>query len=258
MKITNPKIQITMLRFVKRTLGFSSTESVRILMYHKVLPEKEISGKDFLTVSAEDLEKQFQYIKNHYNTLFFNELSTSSHLKGKLILTFDDGYLNNLQYLVPLLEKYQLKSTIFIPTGLIQNNEADKNRNMMTFEEIRSLNPEYIEIALHSHSHKNYSQISLQEAADDLHENIRNLEEKKIPFTKVLAYPYGKFPKKGEQKKNFFAMLEKAGITSAVRIGNNIAYYPWKNKFEIKRIDIKGGDSFNVFKWKLRLGKIKL
>lgn len=151
-----------------------------------------------------------------------------------------------------------LKATIFIPTGLIPADETDEKREMMTFEEIRSLNPERVEIALHSHSHYNYSQISLQDAADDLQKNIRTLEEKKIPFTKVLAYPYGKFPKKGEQKKEFFSLLEKAGITSAVRIGNNIDYYPWKNKFEIKRIDIKGGDSFEAFKWKLKLGKIKL
>ncbi|MDQ0783394.1 polysaccharide deacetylase family protein [Chryseobacterium sp. W4I1] len=247
-----------MLRFVKRTLGFLSTESVRILMYHKVLPEKEIPGKDSLTVSTENLETQLQYIKNNYNTLFFSELEANKKQTNKLILTFDDGYLNNRQYLIPLLEKYRLKATIFIPTGLIQNDTADESRNMMTFEEIRSLNPEFVEIALHSHSHSNYSQISLQEAENDLQENIRTLEEKQITFTKVLAYPYGKFPKKGEQKKEFFAMLKKAGITSAVRIGNNIAYYPWQNNFEIKRIDIKGGDSFDVFKWKLRLGKIKL
>lgn len=227
-------------------------------MYHKVLPEKEISGKDFMTVSAEALEKQFQYIKNHYNTLFFNDLTNCCQLKSKLILTFDDGYLNNLQYLVPLLEKYQLKATIFIPTGLIPNNETGTDRQMMTFEEIRSLNPEYVEIALHSHAHRNYSQISLQEAEDDIYQNIRTLEENAIPFTRVLAYPYGKFPKKGERKKAFFSILENAGITSAVRIGNNIDYYPWKNKFEIKRIDIKGCDSFDIFKWKLRLGKIKL
>lgn len=227
-------------------------------MYHKVLPEKKIFGKDLLTVSTENLEQQFKYIKNNYNTLFFNDLKANCQLKHKLILTFDDGYLNNLQYLVPLLEKYRLKATIFIPTELIPEKETDENREMMTFDEIRSLNPEVIEIALHSHSHKNYSQISLQEAADDIYKNMRTLEEKSIPFTKVLAYPYGKFPKKGEQKKEFFSILEKAGIISAVRIGNNIDYYPWKNKFEIKRIDIRGGDSFNVFKWKLRLGKIKL
>lgn len=247
-----------MLKFVKRTLGFSSTESVRILMYHKVLPEKEITGKDSLTVSTENLEEQLQYIKNNYNTLFFNELEANKKQERKLILTFDDGYLNNRQYLIPLLEKYRLKATIFIPTGLISTNETDESRYMMTFEEIKALNPEFVEIALHSHSHINYSQISLQEAEHDLQENIRILEEKQITFSRVLAYPYGKFPKKGEKKREFFAMLKKAGITSAVRIGNNIAYYPWQNNFEVKRIDIRGGDSFDVFKWKLRLGKIKL
>lgn len=247
-----------MFRFFKRILGFSKAESVRILMYHKVQPEKNISGKDTLAVSVKDLEEQLQYVINNYNTLFFTELEANKATERKLILTFDDGYLDNLQYLAPLLEKYQLKATIFIPTELIQKDEANEQRSLMTFEEIRSLNRNFIEIALHSHSHRNYSQITLQEASDDLQKNISTLEEKKIPFTKVLAYPYGQFPKKGEAKKEFFTMLENTGITSAVRIGNNIAYFPWKNKFEIKRIDIKGGDSFDIFKWKLRLGKVKL
>ncbi|MDR2236826.1 MAG: polysaccharide deacetylase family protein [Chryseobacterium sp.] len=247
-----------MFRFFKRILGFSKAESIRILMYHKVQPEKNISGKDTLTVTVEDLEEQLQYIKNNYTTLFFNELEANRTTERKLILTFDDGYLNNLQYLIPLLEKYRLKATIFIPTELIQKDENSEQRTMMTFEEIRSLNPECVEIALHSHSHRNYSQISLQEAHDDLRKNIRTLEEQKIPFTKVLAYPYGKFPKKGQAKTDFFSMLEQNEIISALRIGNNMAYFPWKNKFEIKRIDIKGGDSFGVFKWKLRLGKVKL
>ncbi|MBB6372697.1 polysaccharide deacetylase family protein [Chryseobacterium shigense] len=113
-----------MLKFVKRMLGLSKTESIRILMYHKILPEKEITSRDLLTVSAENLEEHLRYIKNNYNTIFFNDLKPGCQLKHKLILTFDDGYLNNLQYLVPLLEKYKLQATIFIPTELIQKCEA--------------------------------------------------------------------------------------------------------------------------------------
>jgi len=52
-------------------------------------------------------------------------------------------------------------------------------------------------------------------------------------------------------------MLENAGIIAALRIGNNIDSYPWKNKYEIQRIDIKGSDNLPVFKWKLKLGKIR-
>lgn len=221
-------------------------------MYHSVLPEKEIKDKNNLTVSRENLEKQLFYIKNNYNTLFFKDLESNKSLENKLILTFDDGYYNNVQHLVPLLEKYGLKATIFIPTQLILN---DTSRTFMTFKEIKNLNPDLIEIALHSHSHRNYAQISLQEAEEDIIENIKTLEKYEIRFTKILAYPYGKFP---IQKKNeFFNMLEKAGIIAALRIGNNIDSYPWKNKFEIQRIDIKGSDNLSVFKWKLRLGKIR-
>ena len=241
-----------MFRLTNKILRFSKTKSVRILMYHSVLPEKEIKEKNDLIVSKENLEKQLLYIKNYYKTIFFKDLEKNASLENKLILTFDDGYYNNLQHVVPLLEKYGLKATIFIPTQLVHD---DANRSFMSFKEIKDLNPDLIEIALHSHSHRNYAQISLQEAEEDLMENIRTLEKHEISFTKILAYPYGKFPK---QKKNeFFNMLENAGIIAALRIGNNIDSYPWKNKYEIQRIDIKGSDNLPVFKWKLKLGKIR-
>jgi hypothetical protein len=44
----------------------------------------------------------------------------------------------------------------------------------------------------------------------------------------------------------------------AFRIGNRVNRFPFKNKFEIQRIDIKGQDSLTTFKWKLRLGKLRL
>jgi peptidoglycan/xylan/chitin deacetylase (PgdA/CDA1 family) len=154
------------------------------------------------------------------------------------------------------LEKYQLKATIFIPTEYIQNGIHSVERKFMNFDEIRNLNSELIEIALHSHSHKNYAEMPIEEARRS-QKNIKVLEENSITFSNVLAYPYGNFRER-RIKRVFFNMLEESGITAAIRIGNEIESYPWKNKFEIKRIDIKYGDSINIFKWKLRLGKLKL
>jgi len=242
---------------VKGLLGLSKKKAVRILMYHQVLP-KELAPKDNLIVTAENLEEQLIYIKNNFTTLFFKDIQKESNTPNKIILTFDDGYYNNLEYLIPLLEKYQLKATIFIPTEYIQNGIHSPERNFMNFAEIKSLNTELIEIALHSHSHRNYSQMSVEEAREDLKKNIEVLDENSIKFSNVLAYPYGKFPREKNKKRAFFKMLEELGITAALRIGNEIESYPWKNKFEIKRIDIKYGDNINKFKWKLRLGKLKL
>lgn len=246
-----------MVQFLKRVLGFSKKESIRILMYHQVLPQS-IAYKNDLIVTVENLEEQLIYIKNNFKTVFFKDLETLKSIENKIILTFDDGYYNNLQYLIPLLEKYQLKATIFIPTEFIQNNLNGSEKVYMNFEEIKSLNPDLVEIALHSHSHKNFSQMTLSEAEADLLKNIEILEQNEINFTKVLAYPYGKFPKEKERKKEFFKMLERIGIVSAIRIGNNVASYPFKKRFEVNRIDIKYGDSIKNFKWKLKFGKTKL
>ncbi|MFC0429015.1 polysaccharide deacetylase family protein [Chryseobacterium scophthalmum] len=242
-----------MVQFLKRVLGLSKKESIRILMYHQILPQS-IAYKNDLIVTVENLEEQLIYIKNNFKTVFFKDLEASKSIENKIILTFDDGYYNNLQYLIPLLEKHQLKATIFIPTEFIQNNLNGEERVYMNFDEIKSLNPDLVEIALHSHSHKNFSQMTLSEVEADLLKNIESLEQNKINFTKVLAYPYGKFPK----EKEFFKMLDKIGIESAMRIGNNVASYPFKKRFEVNRIDIKYGDSLKAFKWKLKFGKTKL
>ncbi|WP_159479319.1 polysaccharide deacetylase family protein [Chryseobacterium sp. 18068] len=246
-----------MIQFLKRILGLSKKQSIIILMYHQVLPQS-IAYKNDLIVTVENLDEQLIYIKNNFKTIFFKDLETSKSVKNKIILTFDDGYYNNLQYLMPLLEKHQLKATIFIPTEFIENNMNGDEKVYMNFDEIKSLNPNLVEIALHSHSHKNLSQMTLSEAEADLLKNIEILEQNQINFTKVLAYPYGKFPKDKEGKKEFFKMLNRIGIVSAMRIGNNVASYPFKKRFEVNRIDIKYGDSLKIFKWKLKFGKTKL
>lgn len=246
-----------MIHLFKKILGFSKKESVPILMYHQVLPQS-IAYKNDLIVTVENLDKQLTYIKNNFKTVFFKDLENSRSVENKIILTFDDGYYNNLLYLIPLLEKHQLKATIFIPTEFIQNNMNGSEKVYMNFDEIKSLNPNLVEIALHSHSHKNFSQLTSSEAEADLLKNIQILEQNEINFTKVLAYPYGKFPKDKECKKEFFKMLDKIGIISAMRIGNNVASYPFKKRFEVNRIDIKYGDSLKTFKWKLKFGKTKL
>lgn len=241
----------------KRLFGLTKQKSIRILMYHQVLP-KSFGFKDNLVVTTENLEMQLKYIQSKYKTVFFKDLEQEKNTENKIILTFDDGYYNNLQYLIPLLEKFQMKATIFIPTEFIQNNTKGNERIYMNFEELKSLNPNLVELALHSHTHRNFSQLSIEESEADLLKNIKILEEEKIDFTKVLAYPYGKFPKEKYKKQAFFTMLQKNGIISAMRIGNNVASYPFKNKYEVKRIDIKYGDTLNTFKWKLMFGKTKL
>ena len=223
-----------------------------ILMYHSILPESD--GK--LTVAQAELEKQFKYIaKSGYSTCFFKDLPEKTLTQKTIILTFDDGFENNLLYAVPLLKKYGLKATFFVNTQKIIEGNFEGIKTM-SFEQLQSLDSNHVEIALHTHQHQSLKEISLEEITLDLQQNIEYLEKNNIPFSKILAYPYGEYPK--DNKTNFFNCLTQCGIEKGFKIGNRVNAYPFKNPFEIHRIDIKGGDSLKVFKIKILVGKIKL
>jgi len=222
-----------------------------ILMYHQI----EKDSTEELTISPENLEKQFSYLRqNHFTSIFFSEINKTC--RKKIIITFDDGYENNAQYLPPLLEKYNLKATIFISTKFIQ--QGYKSYKMMTFEDIRNLDKNKFEIALHSHIHDNFKNSSLDFIENDLKENMNILDKERIPYSKVLAYPYGGYPKNHQKKTDMFLLLKDLGLEFAVRIGNKINYFPTKKPYELCRIDIKGNESLLKFKLKLIFGKLKL
>jgi hypothetical protein len=84
------------------------------------------------------------------------------------------------------------------------------------------------------------------------------LDAQNIRYSRVLAYPYGKYPQKKDDKLVFFSILKKIGIDFAVRIGNKVNYYPTRHPYELCRIDIKGKDSIIKFKLKLIFGRLKL
>lgn len=212
-------------------------------------------SNDDLTVSLKNLEEQFSYLqRKNYTSKFFSELNIPS--RRSIIITFDDGYKNNEVYLPSLLEKYNLKATIFIPTGFIR--KGYKENRMMSFEEIRRLNRKYFEIGLHSHSHQNFKTVSADFIENDLKKNMQILDEENIEYSKVLAYPYGKYPKKNPNKQAVFSVLQHLSILYAVRIGNKINFFPSRKSYELCRIDIKGKDTLINFKLKLIFGRLKM
>lgn len=244
-------VSLFMIIYFRLYLYLFPKKRLIILMYHQIAEE---SHED-LTVSVTNLEKQFKYLsKTKYHSKFFSELNIPC--RRSIIITFDDGYKNNEMYLPYLLEKYKLKATLFIATEFIQ--KGYKNNEMMTFEEIRNLNRNHFEIALHSHSHENFRNISADFIGNDLQKNMQILDDENIQYSKVLAYPYGKYPKKDPEKKDVFSVLQHLGIQYAVRIGNKINYFPTRKPYELCRIDIKGKDTLIHFKLKLIFGRLKM
>jgi peptidoglycan/xylan/chitin deacetylase (PgdA/CDA1 family) len=235
-----------------------------ILMYHKV-SEREVDG---ITISAEKLKRQFEFIhKKGYQTISFDDLADAIRIgkplpKRPLILTFDDAYRNFLEQAVPLLKNYGFKATVFIPVGFIgKTNIWDKGSDpILNVTEIKELaNTGSIEFGIHSYLHRNYAELDPAGMEKDLDLCIQTLGYHNIPFVRVLAYPYGGYPRKDPQlKAKMKELFRTSRLQFALRIGNGINRWPLKDPYEVKRIDIKGTDNFYTFKTKLRKGRRKI
>jgi peptidoglycan/xylan/chitin deacetylase (PgdA/CDA1 family) len=240
----------------------STGNALRVLMYHKV----DAAKTDRLTVTQLQLQQQICWlIKKKYSIISFKDfkqLEESSFAKKDryVVLTFDDAYENNLTYALPVLKEHNTKATIFIPTAFIgKENEWDKGSDkIMTALQLQQLPAHIIEFGLHTHTHASFKHCNDEVIQKEMQQSIETLQNNNIPFVPVFAYAYGAFPKQEPAQKNMFGIFSTLGIWYAVRIGNNINTLPLKNKFLVKRIDIRGTDPFFIFKMKILLGRVRL
>lgn len=94
-----------------------------ILIYHRVLKEYDpfLAGD----VIVEEFDWQLALLSKHFNVLSLTEAVDrlrSNNLPPRAVsITFDDGYADNEENALPLLNKYNLPATFFIATGYIEN-----------------------------------------------------------------------------------------------------------------------------------------
>lgn len=225
-------------------------------MYHQV----DLNESMGLIISSEKLEAQFKFLaEKGYHSYHLSELKQLQKLpvKKNIVITFDDGYVNQLEYAYPLLQKYHLKATFFIPLKYIGSEDTwnSPTSPIMDLEALKSIDPTVVQLAYHSYEHKKYTELSPEQIETDTQKALEVVSENALPFGPYLAYPYGKFPRKDPKRSQFFQRLQKNHFQYGLRIGNRLNTFPFNNPFEIQRIDIKGEYSLSKFKRKIRFGK---
>lgn len=108
---------------------------MNVYMFHSVGVNHTDWELNYLSVPLLHFERFCEYLKNNkYNTFFFEEWTKTKYHNEKnknVVLTFDDGYLDNWIFVYPILKKYDLKATIFINPEFV-----DESKNLRTFEDL--------------------------------------------------------------------------------------------------------------------------
>ena len=128
-------------RIISRSLKKVMGRAI-ILLYHRV---KE-GGVDplLLRVRPKHFCEHLEVLRRHYRVLCLADLVdglSKGVVPNKAVaITFDDGYVDNLLFAKPLLEKFAMHATVFITTGNIDRprefwwNELEQ---LLLFSEIR-------------------------------------------------------------------------------------------------------------------------
>ncbi len=240
-------------------MQFKQMTRLPILMYHNV--SNNSSDSKGLTIFKDTLEKQFSYlVDTGYTSYHLAELENATTIESKsVVITFDDVTENQLIYAVPLLQKYNLKATFFIPFNYIGNLDSWNlgKQKIMSVDQLKNLGSR-VELGFHSFAHQRYAVLSEEEINADFSKCAAIIEKNNLKVYNALAYPYGNYPKKEPKNSLFITVLKQNNIKAGLRIGNRINKFPFKNPYEIMRIDIKGEDNMLKFKLKLRFGRLKL
>ena len=166
--------------------------SLPVLMYHHIQDGETAAqnGNAYLTVSPETFEKQLAYLNDKgYASIgpaelisFFNQ--GQSLPKKPIMLTFDDGYSDFATVAAPLLTRYSIKATVFVPTGLLENP------GYLSWSNITSLAQSGFYFGNHTWSHQNLG-TTLEKIKKEVDTAQVQLTDHGQDPLKVFAYPYG-------------------------------------------------------------------
>jgi len=123
-----------------------------------------------------------------------------------VVLTFDDGWRNQFDVALPILERYGATATFFITTEPLEAGWIGS----LTWDHVRALAERGMGIAAHSHTHRRFTELSDAELVAELEGPAAIIAERTGVRPRIVAYPYG------DLDDRVLAAAEAAGYEAAV------------------------------------------
>jgi peptidoglycan/xylan/chitin deacetylase (PgdA/CDA1 family) len=182
--------------------GRRGRHRVTVLLFHRVSD----AYRDSVTVGVEQFRDIVRLLKDRYEVLDLPEFLASRgtpRRRSAVVLTFDDGYEDNLLAAL-LLRREGLPCTFFVSTRIVGDADAAFPHDLknlghrvpaLSWDQVRRMAAWRFHIGNHTAHHANLAEVPLDEAIEELTQAMADLGRElgdEAPGRRWLAYPYGK------------------------------------------------------------------
>ena len=185
--------------------GAAETQSISmpILMYHNLTQDPNKTSS--MTITDERFRLDMEFLESFgYTPLFPSEVEEIGEGKRSLparpvMITFDDGYIDNYTTAFPLLKKYGLKATIFVVS-----DEIGKPGRMTGVQLKEMSDSGLISIQSHTVSHQNLKNLTHDETEYQFSHSKSVIETVTKKPVRALAAPGFWSKDLGEQASRYY------------------------------------------------------
>jgi peptidoglycan/xylan/chitin deacetylase (PgdA/CDA1 family) len=176
---------------------------VVVLCYHSVHP-----SKGFASATPGLFEQQIEWLLANCDIVPYSSipiLASSSNAERPLVaITFDDGYGDNYTYAFPTLLARGVPATVFVTTGLIDNDASvvrrfaslwrasDYDVRGLSWTQLAEMREAGLAVGAHTYSHPNLKESGAALARDEIGRSKTTIEEHLQEPVRLFAYPFGK------------------------------------------------------------------
>ncbi len=121
-----------------------------------------------------------------------------------LLITFDDGYLDNFTNAYPVFRQLGMKANIFLVPSFIDTD------TYLGVNDLKAMDPSLIEFGLHSFDHVNYRDLSKDAVLADLDKCKKSLTEKGIAFSTLPGISIWRLAQKRTSQSGIFRSTGRA------------------------------------------------
>jgi Polysaccharide deacetylase len=200
----------TVKRWVKASLGWMAFHSglyrrffrgrAVIVLFHRV--DDRYRGNPISSTRAE-FAACLRFFRRFFRVVTLEELlarlQNGDDISRRLVITFDDGYLDNVRVAVPELRRQGLSACFFITTEFIGTHRVPSwdddlgiSSEWMSWDDVRALRAEGFEIGAHTMNHVDLGIAAGDEARHEVVGSKKRLEHELGGAVRWFTYPFGR------------------------------------------------------------------